>query len=147
MAWLVKFGMADCKLMVTPLTVSEKLVKEDGEKKVDSILYKSLVEILFYLTATRPDILFASSLLSRFMHNPTQLYLGAAKRVLKCIKGTLNYGIKFSKAASLNLHDYCDSDWGGCLDDMKSTLGFCFALGSGVFSWGSKKQQSVAQSF
>ena len=32
------------------------------------------------------------------------------------------------------------------MDDLRSTSGFCFSFGSGVFSWGSKKQNSVAQS-
>lgn len=46
---------------------------------------------------------------------------------------------------------YCDSDWAGCVDDMKSISGYVFSLGSGifgsrVFSWSSKKQQSIAQS-
>lgn len=41
---------------------------------------------------------------------------------------------------------YTDSDWAGSADDMKSTSGYAFSLGSGVFSWASKKQQTVAQS-
>ena len=41
---------------------------------------------------------------------------------------------------------FCNSDSGGCADDMKSTSGYAFSLGSGVFSWASKKQQSVVQS-
>jgi hypothetical protein len=44
------------------------------------------------------------------------------------------------------LHGFSDSDWGGFVDDMKSTSGFCFNLGSAVFSWSSKKQSIVAQS-
>lgn len=41
---------------------------------------------------------------------------------------------------------FFDSDWGGSVDDMKSTSGYCFRLGSGVFSWCCKKQEIVAQS-
>ena len=103
--------------------LSNKMVK-----KKDSALYRSLAGNLLYLTATSPDIMFASSLLSRFMHNPSQLHFGAAKSVLRYIKSTLNYSIKFSKCDTLNLHGYYDSDWGGCLDDMKSTLGYFFRL-------------------
>ena len=41
---------------------------------------------------------------------------------------------------------FCDSDWGGSEDDMRSTSGYAFTLGSGIFSWASVKQQSVALS-
>nr|XP_027064479.1 uncharacterized protein LOC113690684 [Coffea arabica] len=110
---LVKFGMTDCKLMATPLVVSEKLDKKDVK------VYTQSQSITYW----------------------------SSQESVKIHQTTFNYNIKFSKGATLNLHVYCDSDWGGCLDNMKSTLGFCFSLGSGVFSWGSKKQQSVAQSF
>ncbi|KAL4342366.1 hypothetical protein GQ457_08G025750 [Hibiscus cannabinus] len=45
-----------------------------------------------------------------------------------------------------SLHGYSDSDWAGCVDDMRSTSGNCFSFGSGIFSWSSKKQEIVAQS-
>ncbi|GJV20209.1 retrovirus-related pol polyprotein from transposon TNT 1-94 [Tanacetum coccineum] len=110
------FDMSECKLKDTPLAVNEMLMKEDGSSKVDVTLYRSLVGKLLYITATRPDNMFAASLLSRFMHNH-----------------------------NINLHGSCDSDWEGCTDDMKSTSRCIFALGSGVFTWCSKKQQTAAQ--
>lgn len=143
---LKKFGMGDCNPTLIPLVVNEKMKKEDGEKKIDASIYRSMVGSLLYLCATRPDIMFASSMLSRFMNSPSQIHLGAAKRVLRYIKGTTNFGIKYVKGAQINLQGYCDSDWAGCLDDMKSTTGYSFSLGSSVFSWSSKKQESVAQS-
>jgi hypothetical protein len=132
--------------MATPLAVNEKLKKEDGGKKVDATLYRSLVGNLLYLTATRPDVMFAASLLSRFMHSPSHFHFAAAKRVLRYIQGTTCYGIRYCRNSMVKLLGFCDSDWGGCVDDMKSTSGYAFSLGSGVFSWSSKKQQSVAQS-
>lgn len=58
---LEKFKMINCKSVATPLVVNEKLIKEDGSKQVDASLYRSLVGSLLYLTATRPDIMFAMS--------------------------------------------------------------------------------------
>ncbi|KAG6391565.1 hypothetical protein SASPL_149321 [Salvia splendens] len=136
---LKKFGMSDCNPTLIPLVVNEKMKKEDGEKKIDASIYRSMVGSLLYLCATRPDIMFACSMLSRFMNSPSQIHLGVAKRVLRYIKGTTNFGIKYVKGAQVNLQGYCDSNWAGCLDDMKSTTGYSFSLGSSVFSWTSKK--------
>ncbi|KAK2996036.1 hypothetical protein RJ640_002196 [Escallonia rubra] len=143
---LKKFRMYGCNPKATPLIVGEKLKREDGGSKVDATFYRSLVGNLLYLTATRPDIMFAASLLSRFMQAPSHFHLGAAKRVLRYIQGTIDYGIMNGRSKEVKLIGFCDSDFGGCKDDMKSTSGYCFTLGSGVFSWLSKKQQSVAQS-
>ncbi|KAL0364522.1 UNVERIFIED_CONTAM: Retrovirus-related Pol polyprotein from transposon RE2 [Sesamum angustifolium] len=109
----------------TPLVTGEKYQKEDGSQKVDGSMYRSLIGSLLYLTATRPDIMFATSLLSRFMQSPSQVHYAAAKRILRYLR---------------------DSDWAGSVDDMKSTSGYTFSLGSGIFSWASKKQATVAQS-
>ena len=73
--------MAGCNLISTPFVVNEKLKKEDGEKMVNETHFRSLVGNLLYLIETRPDIMFATSLLSRFLHYPSHLHLGAAKRV------------------------------------------------------------------
>ncbi|GAU16908.1 hypothetical protein TSUD_36660 [Trifolium subterraneum] len=93
-----------------------------------------------------PDILFSVSLLSRFMHCASELHLKAAKRVIRYIKGTVHYGVKYCKVKDFKLFGYSDSDWAGSSDDMKSTSGYCFSIGSSVFSWCSKKQEVVAQS-
>ena len=142
---LKKFRMDDCKSVDTPMSQKEKLTKEDEANKVDETLYRSLVGCLMYLTATRPDILHAVSLLSRFTNCATETHFIAAKRVLRYVKGTLVFGIKFCRSQTCILQGYSDSDWGGS-DDMKSTSGYCFNLGSGMFSWSCKKQDIVAQS-
>uniref|UniRef100_M1CDU4 Uncharacterized protein n=1 Tax=Solanum tuberosum TaxID=4113 RepID=M1CDU4_SOLTU len=59
----------------------------------------------------------------------------AAKRVVRYLKGTLTYGIRFSKSQNFKLHGYSDSDWGRSTGDMKGTSGYCFTFGSGCFSW------------
>ncbi|KAI5329222.1 hypothetical protein L3X38_028619 [Prunus dulcis] len=141
-----KFGLKDCKSVVTPLVASERLCKEDGSEAANENEYRQIVGSLLYLTATRPDIMFASSLLARFMHNPTRKHMGTAKRVLRYIQGTLDFGIEFIKGKSATLIGYCDSDWAGSEDDRRSTSGYAFTLGSGMFSWASIKQNTVALS-
>ncbi|KAI5347639.1 hypothetical protein L3X38_000526 [Prunus dulcis] len=91
---LNKFGLNECKIVTTPLVATEKLVKDDGSGAASEEQYKSIVGSLMYLTATRPDIMYASSLLARFMHCPTNKHYGTAKRLLRYIKGTLDYGFE-----------------------------------------------------
>ena len=131
---LKKFHMEDCKDINTPMNQKEKFSKEDGTEKVDEWLFRSLIGCLMYLTATRPDIMFAVSLLSRFMNCASEVHFIAAKRILRYIKGTINYGIKYSCCHNFQLQGFSDSDWAGSIEDMRSTTGFCFSFGSGVFS-------------
>ena len=138
--------MYGCKPVSTPLVTNEKLQKVDGAPEADASRYRSLVGSLLYLTATRPDIMFATSLLSRFMQNPSQIHLGVGKRILRYLQGTKEYGIWYKSTGNPTLLGYTDSDWAGSVDDMKSTSGYAFSLGSGIFSWASKKQATVAQS-
>ncbi|KAM1706709.1 hypothetical protein ACFX2K_028825 [Malus domestica] len=94
---LEKFGLRDCKPVATPLAMNENLSKVNGSDLADETLYRQMVGSLLYLTATRPDIMFAASLLARFMHNPTKKHMGTTKRVLRYIQGTVNYGVVYEK--------------------------------------------------
>ncbi|KAJ8773161.1 hypothetical protein K2173_028338 [Erythroxylum novogranatense] len=121
--------MEECKAVATPMNQKKKLSKGDGTEKVDEGYYRSLVGCLMYLIATRPDILFAVNLLSRFMHCASELHLIATKRVLRYIKDTISSGVKFGKCNDFKLCGFSDSDWFGSVDDMKSTSGYCFGFG------------------
>ncbi|XP_056687110.1 secreted RxLR effector protein 161-like [Spinacia oleracea] len=85
-------------------------------------------------------------MLARFMQKPSQIHLQAIKRVLRYLKGTSDYGIWYTPNKNSELIGYSDSDWAGSIDDMKSTSGYVFLLGNGVFSWFSQKKDIVAQS-
>ena len=65
-----RFCMEDCNPAETPIPLGTKLRKQDEGPTVDSTLYKRLVGSLLYLTATRPDIMYAANLVSRFMESP-----------------------------------------------------------------------------
>ncbi|CAL8078783.1 unnamed protein product, partial [Prunus armeniaca] len=137
---LNRFGLSECKPVSIPLVTSEKLSKDDGSGLASEEQYRRIVGSLLYLTATRPDIMFAASLLARFMHCPTSKHLGTAKHVLRYVKGTLDYGLEYVKGKGAVLIGYCDSDWSGSVDDSKSTSGYAFSFGSGVFAWASVKK-------
>ncbi|XP_016711800.1 uncharacterized mitochondrial protein AtMg00810-like [Gossypium hirsutum] len=107
---LSKFSMENCKPTSTPMTVGMKLSSQGDHEQVSESAYRSLVGCLLYLTATRPDIMFAVSILLRFMHCCNTQHFQAAKRVLKYIKGTLSHGIQFRKTENLKLVSYTDSD-------------------------------------
>ncbi|XP_034208104.1 secreted RxLR effector protein 161-like [Prunus dulcis] len=141
-----KFGLKDCKAVATSPAMNERLSKINGSEAANEGEYRQIVGSLLYLTATRPDVMFAASLLARFMHNPTKKHLGSTKRVLRYIQGTLDFGIEFIKGKTTTLIGYCDSDWAGSEDDRRSTSGYAFTLGSGMFSWASIKQNTVALS-
>ena len=136
--------MKNCTPVSTPMSTGVKLGKDEDSEKVDDCMYKSLIGSLLYLTANRPDICFVVSLLSRFMHSPRDKHLTTAKRVLRYIKGTSKFGIFFSTSAevTMNLIGYSDSDWGGGVDDSRSTSGYLFCLGTSCFSWSSRKQET-----
>ncbi|KAG6404541.1 hypothetical protein SASPL_136790 [Salvia splendens] len=132
---LKKFKMEDCKPINTPVECGVKLSKNDKGEKVDPTLYKSLVGSLRYLTCTRPDILYATGLVSRYMENPTTTHFKAAKRILRYLRGTIDYGLFYSHTNDYKLVGYSDSDWAGDNDDRKSTSGYVFYMGDTAFTW------------
>lgn len=90
--------------------------------------------------------MFSVILLSRFMQSPSKTHYGAAKRVLRYIWGTTNFGIINHHVDNLKLVAYSDSDWAGCMEDGKSTSGFALSLASWLIYLTTNKQHSVALS-
>ena len=120
----------------------------DGDK-VDERMYQAAIGSLNYAAiATRPDISAAVGKLSQFMKGPTNEHWVGVKRILRYIRGTLDFGLKFCAKDSddFTLLGYSDSDWAGCVDSRKSTSGQIFLLGGCAISWRSKKQSIVALS-
>ncbi|XP_074318549.1 secreted RxLR effector protein 161-like [Silene latifolia] len=138
--------MHHCKPVATPLAINDHISKSDVNQKSDTRLYRSIVGSLLYLTTTRPYLMFAASLLSSFMTEPSDINTRIAKRILRYLRGTSNFGVMFESSVEPKLTTYSDIDWAGTIDDMKSTSGYAFTLGFGIFSWMSKKQGVVTQS-
>lgn len=143
---LRKSGMFHCKTMASPMNTNDKFSLNDDSGEGDARRYRKLVGSLLYLTHTRPDLIFVVSVVSRYMHQPTKHHLGAVKRILHYVAKTINVGLLYEHTNQLNLTGYTDSDWGGSIDDCKSTSGWFFHLGSTAVTWCSKKQEIMALS-
>ncbi|XP_019177119.1 PREDICTED: uncharacterized protein LOC109172423 [Ipomoea nil] len=94
----------------------------------------SIVGALQYLTITHPDLSYAVNRLCQFMHSPSTDHWAMVKRVLRYIKGTLDYGLCLSPSSTTAIHAYSDSDWASYPVDRKSTSGFAVFLGSNLVS-------------
>ncbi|XP_031264320.1 serine/threonine-protein kinase ATR-like [Pistacia vera] len=121
--------MQEAHACPTPMAAGTKLFAADSELFKDPSLYRSTIGALQYVTLTRPDI-----------------SVTACKRVLRYLKGTQFHGLLFRPTASLNVECYTDVDWGGNLDDRRSTSGYCVYLGPNLVQWSSRKQKVVALS-
>ncbi|WVZ04379.1 hypothetical protein V8G54_025185 [Vigna mungo] len=144
---LSRFMMDKCNEAETPLEVGKKLRINVEEEGVDGTRYKQLVGSFRFLCNSRPDIMFGVGLLSRFMINPKKSHMTAAKRMMRYIKGTKDFGILFQqgqKREELKLVGYSDADFGGDEDDRKSTSGSIFFIHGAPVSWSSKKQNVIA---
>ncbi|GJW57641.1 putative ribonuclease H-like domain-containing protein, partial [Tanacetum coccineum] len=115
-------------------------------KKFDFATVKSMIGSLMYLTASRPDIMFAVCACSRFQVTPKTSHLNAVKRIFRYLKGKPKLGLWYPRVSSFDLEAYSDSDYAGANLDRKSTTGGCQFLGRRLISWQCKKQTIVATS-
>lgn len=143
---LKKFGMEHCNSVQNPSCPGFKISRDDNGVEVDGSYYRQLVGSMMYLTATRPDIMYAVSLISRYLSKPTELHLLAAKRILRYLQGTSGFGLLYKKEGNKELIGFTDSDYAGDVDDRKSTSGYAFLLSSAAVAWSSRKQPIVALS-
>ncbi|KAI3723537.1 hypothetical protein L2E82_35180 [Cichorium intybus] len=143
---LHRANMSSCNACSTPVDTSSKLSATAGSPLPDGTLYRSLAGALQYLTFTRPDISYAVQQVCLFMHAPRDSHFHFMKRILRYLKGTLDYGIHITPSRSHHLIAYSDADWGGCPDSRRSTSGYCVYLGDNLVSWSSKRQHTISRS-
>jgi hypothetical protein len=145
---LDRFGMTDCNPIDTPLEPGKRYDRlKPGEAGADEKRFQAIIGCLtFAMTATRPDLSAAVGALSQFMAAPSQEHMGAAKRILRYVKRTLDYGLTFDGTGGSILTGYSDADWAGDLVERRSTSGYTFQFCGGTISWSSKRQSVVARS-
>ena len=103
-----------------------------------------MIGSLMYLMNMRLDILFVVNTLSHFLTDMRHVHLIAPKHILRYLKGIVDYGLKYEVNQKINLEGYVDSYWVGSAIDRKSTSRCCFSMRSGVISWFSRKESSMA---
>lgn len=123
---LKKFKTGKCKSVDTPIEVGTKLSKYDVGTTVNSTSYKKFVGSIMYLTATRPDITYETSYISRFMESPNDCHCKVGKGVLRYITGTTTYVFWYTTSTSSKLIGYTYNDFVGWIDDNKSTSRYAF---------------------
>ena len=85
---------------------------------------------LIYLSHTRPDIAYAVSLVSHFMHNPSKDHMNVVIRILHYLKSSLGRGLMFSKHNHLNVEGYINADWAGSSNKKSTFRYFTFVGGN-----------------
>ena len=120
--------MMYCKAMATPMASNLKLLSVASSESVDATMYRWMVCSFMSLTDTRLDIFFAVNTLSQFLTDPRHVHLISVKHILRYLKGTVDYGLKYDVNQKINLHNYVDSYWAGSATDRKITSGCYFSL-------------------
>jgi len=147
--------MTNCKSVSTPLAAHFKLSSDlcpTSKEEIDkmfSVPYASAVGSLMYaMVCTRPDLSYAVSVVSRFMHNPGKYHWDAVKWILRYVKGSLGKCLVFDKfkSTSSDVVGFVDSDYGGDLDRRRSISGYIFTLCEGAISWKASLQSITALS-
>nr|GEU85459.1 hypothetical protein [Tanacetum cinerariifolium] len=87
---LKKYGMESCDPVGTPLEIKDKLDLDQNGTPVDATKYQSMIGALMYLTSSRPDIVYATYLCTRYQAKPTEKHLKEVKRIFRYLRGTIN---------------------------------------------------------
>ncbi|GJV57642.1 uncharacterized mitochondrial protein-like protein [Tanacetum coccineum] len=143
---LKEAGMEDCNATLYPMEKDLKLSKVEDEPEVEATQYRKVVGCLRYLLHTRPDLTYSVGVVSRYMQSPRESHARAIKQILRYLKGTTSFGIKYNRSNDMKLVGYSDSSHNVDIDDGRSTTGHVFYLGTSPITWCSQKQTTVALS-
>ncbi|GJY60720.1 ribonuclease H-like domain-containing protein [Tanacetum coccineum] len=111
------------KIASTPIETNKALLKDEEVKDVDVHLYRSMIGSLMYLTASRPNIMFAVCACARFQVTPKVSHLHAVKKIFRYLKCQPKLGLWYPRDSPFELEAFSDSDYAGASLDKKSTIG------------------------
>jgi hypothetical protein len=131
---LKRAGMTDYKPCSTPVDTQDKISSDMVALVSDPASYRSLAEVLQYLTFTRLDIAYAAQQVCLHMHDPHEPHLTTVKHILRYLQGTLDHGLLLRRASTSDLIIYTDTDWVCCSDTRQSTSDYAMFLGDNLVS-------------
>ncbi|KAM2136099.1 hypothetical protein ACFX1R_005897 [Malus domestica] len=143
---LAETCMLDCKPVDTSIEQNHRLGLFPDQVPTNKERYQRLVGRLIYLSHTRPDIAYAVSVVSQFMHSPSEAHMDLITHILRYLKMAHGRVLVFSNNGHLNVKGYTDADWVGSITDRRSTSGYFTFVGGSLVTWRSKKLKVVARS-
>lgn len=122
--------------------------REEDDKAANPTAFRSIVGGLLYAaTLTRPDVAFATNMVSRYMADPGLTHLKAAKRIVQYLKGRPNFSICYKNTSqNITIDIFSDADYAGDKGTRKSTSGYIVFVNKQPVSWPSFKQNCVLTS-
>jgi hypothetical protein len=94
---LKNFDIAIAKPINTPIPTNGHLELDEKGKAIDTKVYRSMIDSLLYLCASRPIIMLSVCMCARFQANPKEYHLVAIKRILRYLVHTPNLGLWYPK--------------------------------------------------
>jgi hypothetical protein len=146
-----RFNLETASPLRTPIDPNAQLSKDQcpstpqQTEDMQKVPYREAIGSLMYAAIrTRPDITYAVTALSQYLQNPGRAHWEQAKRVIRYLKGTCDFELKFGPSGGIE--GFADANWANDVDDRHSICGYVFTLNKGAISWSSKKQSVVALS-
>lgn len=150
---LKTFNMEEAKEVQTPIGSQFKLhaiSKKEAEEcaaEMEDIPYASAVgSIMYAMVGSRPDLVYAVGLVSRYMGRPSKDHWSAVKWIMRYVKGAASQCLTFTKGSNFLVKGFCDSDYAADIDKSRSISGFVFMVGGNTVSWRSCLQRAVTLS-
>ena len=143
---LKNFKMEESKPVSTHMVNGCKLSKDDESLEVDHTMYRSMIGSLLFVTTTTPYVMQAIGLVAIFQSAPKETHVATVKRILRYLKGIVDYGLWYPKRNKFTLKEFSDADLVGSIDDRKSTSGAKFYLEYCLVSGLSKNKFSISLS-
>jgi hypothetical protein len=150
-----RFGLTQATSNRTPLPSNLLLTKQDCPKteeekeEMEKVPYRGIIGSLLYASlGSRPDIAYGVAALSKFNSCPGMKHWKYAKQILRYLKGTAHFGLRYTNPGpkEVRIEIFSDSDWGSNPDDRKSISGFVCCINGNPVSWSSRTQKSTALS-